>query len=198
MEKTSNRFTVRRLAVTGLLSALVFVFSWIQIPIGEVARIHLGNVFCALSGLLFGPLTGGLASGFGSMLFDFTNPLYIAESWITFITKFFIGFLAGLIIEATVYQSLFCHGFLNCCQIRTIPVSSSAVCRHIRIVFVYSHLYQISFLCFWKFPLFPYTHAYSVVEPSVDLFDVVLHACYSVIVQPSSCIYLDFLKAWLD
>lgn len=87
---------------------------------------------------------------------------------------------------------------LNCCQIRTIPVSSSAVCRHIRIVFVYSHLYQISFLCFWKFPLFPYTHAYSVVEPSVDLFDVVLHACYSVIVQPSSCIYLDFLKAWLD
>ena len=97
MEKSSNRFTVRRLAVTGLLSALVFVFSWIQIPIGEVARIHLGNVFCALSGLLFGPLTGGLASGFGSMLFDFTNPLYIAESWITFITKFFIGFLAGLI-----------------------------------------------------------------------------------------------------
>lgn len=63
MEKTSNRFTVRRLAVTGLLSALVFVFSWIQIPIGEVARIHLGNVFCALSGLLFGPLTGRLASG---------------------------------------------------------------------------------------------------------------------------------------
>ena len=98
MEKTSNRFTVRRLAVTGLLSALVFVFSWIQIPIGEVARIHLGNVFCALSGLLFGPLTGGLASGFGSMLFDFTNPLYIAESWITFITKFFIGFLAGLVL----------------------------------------------------------------------------------------------------
>ena len=87
MEKTSNRFTVRRLAVTGLLSALVFVFSWIQIPIGEVARIHL-------------------ASGFGSMLFDFTNPLYIAESWITFITKFFIGFLAGLIAHRSGNISL--------------------------------------------------------------------------------------------
>ena len=90
-------FTVRRLAVTGLLAALVFIFSWIQIPIGQIARIHLGNVFCALSGLLFGPFTGGLASGFGSMLFDLTNPAYIAECWITFITKFFIGFLAGLI-----------------------------------------------------------------------------------------------------
>ena len=75
-----ERFSVRQLAAVGLLSALVFVFSWVQIPIGDVARIHLGNVFCALSGLLFGPLVGGLASGFGSMLFDFTNPAYIAES----------------------------------------------------------------------------------------------------------------------
>lgn len=92
-----SKFTVRDLAIIGLLSALVFVFSWMQIPLGTVARIHLGNVFCALSGLLFGPLAGGLASGFGSMLFDFTNPAYIAESWITFLTKFAIGFLAGLI-----------------------------------------------------------------------------------------------------
>ncbi len=99
MEKTGNRFSVRQLAIIGLLSALVFVFSWIQVPVGDVGRVHLGNVFCALSGLLFGPLTGGLASGFGSMLFDFTNPLYIAESWVTFLTKFFIGFLAGLIAQ---------------------------------------------------------------------------------------------------
>lgn len=99
MEKTKKQFSVQQLAVIGLLSALVFVFSWIQIPVGDVGRVHLGNVFCALSGLLFGPLTGGLASGFGSMLFDFTNPLYIAESWMTFLTKFFIGFLAGLIAQ---------------------------------------------------------------------------------------------------
>lgn len=105
MEK-QTKLSVRQLAVIGLLSALVFVFSWIQVPIGDVARIHLGNVFCALSGLLFGPLTGGLASGFGSMLFDFTNPLYIAESWITFLTKFFIGFLAGLIAHRGVRLSL--------------------------------------------------------------------------------------------
>ncbi|MEG0769783.1 MAG: ECF transporter S component [Ruthenibacterium sp.] len=94
-----SKFTVRELAVIGLLSALVFVFSWLQIPLGTVARIHLGNVFCALSGLLFGPLAGGLAAGFGSMLFDLTNPAYIAECWITFLTKFFIGFLAGAIAQ---------------------------------------------------------------------------------------------------
>ena len=93
--KTSSAFTVRRMAITGLLAALVFVFSWMQIPIGSIARIHLGNVFCALAGLLFGPLTGGLAGGFGSMLFDLTNPAYIAECWITFLTKFFIGLYRG-------------------------------------------------------------------------------------------------------
>ena len=97
MSNQKTTFSVRKLAIIGLLSALVFIFSWVQIPIGQIARVHLGNVFCALSGLLFGPLVGGLSSGFGSMLFDFTNPVYIAESWITFITKFFIGFLAGLI-----------------------------------------------------------------------------------------------------
>ena len=90
-------WSVEKLAVFGLMSALVFVSSWMQIPIGDVSRVHLGNGFCALTGLLFGPWVGGFASGMGSMLFDFTNPLYIAESWITFITKFFIGFLAGLI-----------------------------------------------------------------------------------------------------
>lgn len=105
MENSKNRFSVRQLAVIGLLSALVFVFSWIQVPIGDVARIHLGNVFCALSGLLFGPVTGGLASGFGSMLFDFTNPAYIAECWVTFLTKFFIGFLAGLVVRRAAKPS---------------------------------------------------------------------------------------------
>ncbi len=97
MIRETKTFTIRKMAVTGLLCALVFIFSWVQIPIGSVARVHLGNVFCALSGLLFGPLTGGLAAGFGSMLFDFTNPAYIAESWITFLTKFCLGFVAGYI-----------------------------------------------------------------------------------------------------
>ena len=43
------------------------------------------------------PISIKFSTGVGSMLFDFTNPMYIAESWITFLTKFAIGFLAGLI-----------------------------------------------------------------------------------------------------
>ena len=47
-------------------------------------------------------------------------------------------------------------------------------------------------------PLFPYAHAYSVIEPSVDVIYVVLHTCNSVVVKPTSCIYFGFLKAWPD
>ena len=96
----------RSLTIIGLLSALVFASSWIQIPIvfgGADSRIHLGNAFCALAGILFGPVIGGLSSGIGSMLFDFTNPLYISESPITFIMKFTLGFLVGYISHRKSY-----------------------------------------------------------------------------------------------
>ena len=88
---TKKNFTIQKMAAVGLLSALVFIFSGVRIQFGEVAAVHLGNGFCALAGLLFGPGVGGLASGIGSMLYDFTNPAYIAESWITFLTKFALG-----------------------------------------------------------------------------------------------------------
>ena len=99
--KQKTTFDVKTLALIGVLSALVFALSWIQIliplPFGDASRLHLGNVMCLLAGVLFGPLIGGLSAGFGSMLFDLTNPLYAPEFWITFLTKFAMGFLAGFL-----------------------------------------------------------------------------------------------------
>lgn len=95
MQNTKKRVNVSTLAVVGIMAALVFVMSFISIPIGDVSRIHFGNIMCLLSGLLFGPVIGGVAAGLGSMLYDFTNPLYTPEFWITFLTKFAMGFVAG-------------------------------------------------------------------------------------------------------
>lgn len=64
---------------------------------GRPGPVPSGKWLLRTGGLLFGPLTGGLAAGFGSMLFDFTNPAYISGCLITFATKFVIGYLAGLI-----------------------------------------------------------------------------------------------------
>lgn len=85
------------MVIVGVLSALVFALSWVSIPFADGARLHLGNVMCLVSGVIFGPLAGGMASGIGSMLFDFTNPIYFSDFWITFLTKFAMGFIAGLL-----------------------------------------------------------------------------------------------------
>lgn len=98
MEK-KTRFNAKTLALVGVLSALVFALSSVSIQIGDISRIHFGNIMCLLSGLLFGPFVGGIAAGFGSMLFDLSNPLYIAEFWITFLTKFAMGFAAGWLVR---------------------------------------------------------------------------------------------------
>lgn len=95
--KQNKRLTIRKMVLAAMLSALVLIFSMISFPIGDISRFHLGNVMCLLSGLVFGPLMGGFAAGFGSMLYDFTNPLYTPEFWITFITKFAMGFTAGVL-----------------------------------------------------------------------------------------------------
>lgn len=72
-----------RIVAVALLGALVFVSSMLSVPIpvaiGDITRIHLGNIFCLLSGFLLGPVGGGLAAGIGSALYDLTNPAYIAD-----------------------------------------------------------------------------------------------------------------------
>jgi len=102
MEK-KRFFTVQRITLIGVLSAMVFVltkFASIPIPspLGKTA-IQLGNTMCILSSLLFGPLTGSLAAGIGSALVDLTDPAWAPEVWITFINKFAMALVAGLLMH---------------------------------------------------------------------------------------------------
>ncbi len=96
-----KKITVKEMAMTGVLAALVYAASaFLQIPIPTAidnTRIHMGNVMCLLSGLLLGPLWGGFAAGFGSMFFDLTNPLYTASAPFTFAFKFAMAWLCGKI-----------------------------------------------------------------------------------------------------
>ena len=93
-----KRFSTVRLAVLGMMTALVFAGSLFRIIIplstGQTA-FTLANIMCCLSGLLLGPI-GGLAAGLGSALYDLTNPLYASECWLTFLTKGAMGLGAGL------------------------------------------------------------------------------------------------------
>ena len=97
MQTKNKKWGVYDIVFIGVMSAVVFVSNFLSIPIGDVTRIHFGNVFCVLSGLLLGGIKGGLCAGIGSFFYDLTNPFYIAESPITFLFKFVIGFFAGTI-----------------------------------------------------------------------------------------------------
>ncbi len=76
---------IYRLCAIGVLSAMVFVANFFSIPLPFEARVHFGNVFCVLSGLLLGPVSGGLCAGLGGFFYDLTNPIYAAGAPVTFL-----------------------------------------------------------------------------------------------------------------
>lgn len=99
----NNRLTTRKLVLTALLAALTVAASAIRVtlplPIAGTTSFHLGNILCALSGILLGPWLGGLAAGLGSAIYDMFNPLYISECWLTFLLKGAYGVAAGLVMR---------------------------------------------------------------------------------------------------
>ena len=101
--KQSN-ISTRKIVFTALMAALTVVGSGIRITvpvsIAGTTAFHLGNIFCALSGILLGPWLGGLAAGLGSAIYDMFNPLYIAEAWLTFLMKGAYGLVAGLVARS--------------------------------------------------------------------------------------------------
>ena len=98
-----HKINTKRLVLAGLLAALTAAGSAlrIKVPLDIVgtSAFHLGNILCALSGILLGPWLGGLAAGLGSALYDIIlDPSYISECWLTFLMKGGYGLVTGLIV----------------------------------------------------------------------------------------------------
>lgn len=97
-----QRISTKRIVLAALMAALTVVGSGLRVklPVSVMGTtaFHLGNIFCALSGILLGPGLGGLAAGMGSMIFDMMDPNYIDECLITFVMKGAYGLVTGLIV----------------------------------------------------------------------------------------------------
>lgn len=89
-----------QLTVTAaMLAALCFLSTFIiKIPTFH-GYIHLGDCMVLLSGLLLGPLYGGLAAGIGSMLSDILAG-YISYAPGTFLIKFLAAALCAIIFSS--------------------------------------------------------------------------------------------------
>lgn len=97
-------FTTKKIVFTAMLAALTVAGSALRIKVPAdlvgTSAFHLGNILCALSGILLGPWLGGLAAGLGSAIYDMFDPMYISECWLTFLMKGAYGVAAGLIAHA--------------------------------------------------------------------------------------------------
>lgn len=99
MKKT---FTTKKIVTAALLAALTIAGSALRVKvpleITGFSAFHLGNIMCALSGILLGPWLGGLAAGLGSAIYDMFDPVYISECWLTFLMKGAYGIVVGLVV----------------------------------------------------------------------------------------------------
>ena len=96
-----QKISTKKIVLVGLLAALTVVGSGLRIKVPSAivgtSAFHLGNIMCALSGILLGPWLGGLAAGLGSAIYDMFDPMYIAECWLTFLMKGAYGVVVGLV-----------------------------------------------------------------------------------------------------
>ena len=75
-----NRANVYRITSLAIMSAIIYVITMFRFPfLGS--KVHLANSMCLVSGMLFGPLWGGIAAGFGSALYDALAGGYDPVPW---------------------------------------------------------------------------------------------------------------------
>lgn len=132
-----NKSSIYKIVTVGLLAALVFVSNYlsfpIPVPVGDISRIHLGNVFCLLSGFVMGPVGGGLASGIGAALYDLTNPAYVASAPFTFVFKFLLAFVCG----AIAHKGKLSGNMLGECKISTSRYFIAAISGSVTYIILY-------------------------------------------------------------
>ena len=88
---------VKDITLVALFTALVVITTNIYVGTHDTFRFHLGNSMCLLAAFILTPIYGGLAAGIGSMLFDILFYTSGPAAIITFITKFVMGYVAGVI-----------------------------------------------------------------------------------------------------
>ena len=102
LQQTDREEAIRKTVFAGIFAAITYVvFTFMSIPIptpgaGKVT-VHLGNAFCVLGALLLGSGYGGIGGALGLTIADLIDPVYIVEAPITFVIKFLMGLLVGVI-----------------------------------------------------------------------------------------------------
>ena len=94
----ASKKVLYNMVIIALFTALTFVGTYVQIPLGT-SKVHLGNFVCILAGLLCGGLVGCISGSLGMGLNDLLSG-YGPDTYIrSFIVKFLLGFIAGALFR---------------------------------------------------------------------------------------------------
>ncbi len=81
-----NNFDTKKLTVSGVISALIFLLTMVSLPSVAGGYIHLGDTLVFFSALIVGPFYGFLSASIGATLADIFNG-YPHYAIITFFCK---------------------------------------------------------------------------------------------------------------
>ena len=98
MHMNSKRFTIFNLTFMAMMAAMVYVVTLFRFPLLG-SKIHFANAVCLLSGILLGPLQGGLAAGIGSALYDAVAGYDLVNVFITLVSKFAMAWVCGMVLH---------------------------------------------------------------------------------------------------
>jgi uncharacterized membrane protein len=104
-----------KLVIAALMAAMTFIATMlIKVPSPTSGYIHLGDGLVLLSGIILGPVYGGLAAGIGSMFADLYSG-YAGYAMATFIIKALAAVVGSIIFHAL-------NTFLAKSRLKIIPV----------------------------------------------------------------------------
>ncbi len=86
------------LCFAAMLAAMVYVVTLFRFPLLG-SKVHFANAVCLLSGMLLGPVIGGVAAGLGSALYDGFAGYDFVNVLITFVSKFAMAFVCGALMH---------------------------------------------------------------------------------------------------
>ena len=92
-----NRMSAATLCFAAMMAAMVFVVTFFRFPLLG-SKVHFANAVCLLCGMLLGPVTGGIAAGLGSALYDAFSGYDLINTLITFVSKFAMAWVCGILM----------------------------------------------------------------------------------------------------
>ena len=97
-----REFSVFNITFIAMMAAMVYVVTLFRFPLLG-SKVHFANAVCLLSGILLGPLQGGLAAGIGSAFYDAVTGYDLINVLITFVSKFAMAWVCGTVLESRIH-----------------------------------------------------------------------------------------------